>query len=276
MRKIKTLFAFLLCFNLFLVNAQDEEKPVDVEGSKDHPMLTRMPNFYIQRYEQNFDRVEMTGAGGNFIYPEGTKTYITYFFDETSGQKKPGPYQILKNYEAALKKIDGMLVYSNNEFVSTFSLKKNGATTWIGLESGEGFYYLTIVEVEALKQEVAANELYKQLSEQGSVALYINFETGKSTIQPESLTIIDEVAKMLKENPSLTVSIEGHTDNVGTPASNKTLSLNRAKSVVNALVGKGIAATRLSSAGWGQEKPIGDNSTESGRASNRRVEIVKK
>ena len=81
---------------------------------------------------------------------------------------------------------------------------------------------------------------------------------------------------MLKTNPDLKLSVEGHTDNVGTPASNKTLSEQRAKSVVAAIVDQGINADRLSPSGYGQDKPIGDNNTEEGRAKNRRVELVKK
>ena len=70
--------------------------------------------------------------------------------------------------------------------------------------------------------------------------------------------------------------MEGHTDNVGSPASNKTLSEARAKSVVSAIVSQGVAADRLSPVGFGQDKPIADNSTDEGRAKNRRVELVKK
>ncbi|MCW3111024.1 MAG: OmpA/MotB domain protein, partial [Segetibacter sp.] len=83
------------------------------------------------------------------------------------------------------------------------------------------------------------------------------------------------IATMLKDNVALKVSIEGHTDNTGVPATNKVLSENRAKAVMNAISAKGIAANRLSSKGWGQEKPVADNKTEEGRAKNRRVEIVK-
>ena len=122
------------------------------------------------------------------------------------------------------------------------------------------------------QQEVMVDELNKS----GFVALYINFETGKADIKPESQTIVDQVADMLKSNDSLNVSIEGHTDNVGTAASNKTLSENRAKSVLDAIAARGIEKSRLSAKGWGQEKPIGDNKTEEGKAKNRRVEIVKK
>ena len=81
---------------------------------------------------------------------------------------------------------------------------------------------------------------------------------------------------MLKQNPDLKVSVEGHTDNVGSDKSNKTLSENRAKSVMTALISGGIDKSRLSSKGWGETKPVGDNSTEDGRFKNRRVEIVKK
>lgn len=81
---------------------------------------------------------------------------------------------------------------------------------------------------------------------------------------------------MLKAVPALKVSIEGHTDNVGTPESNKKLSEERAKAVMAAVVAKGIAADRLSALGRGQDMPIADNRKEDNRALNRRVEVVKK
>jgi len=80
----------------------------------------------------------------------------------------------------------------------------------------------------------------------------------------------------LKSKPGLKLSIEGHTDNQGAPASNKVLSHNRAKAVIKAVTEAGIKAARMSPMGWGQEKPVADNRTEDGRAKNRRVEIVKK
>jgi outer membrane protein OmpA-like peptidoglycan-associated protein len=116
----------------------------------------------------------------------------------------------------------------------------------------------------------------EELNKSGFVTLYINFETGKADIDPESQSIIDQVADMLKANDSLNVSIEGHTDNVGSASLNKTLSESRAKSVLDAIVARGVAKSRLSTKGWGDEKPIASNKTEEGRAKNRRVEIVKK
>ena len=80
---------------------------------------------------------------------------------------------------------------------------------------------------------------------------------------------------MLSGNPTLKMIIEGHNDNVGNPGSNKTLSEQRASSVKTALVNKGISTDRIKTVGYGQDKPIADNSTEDGKAKNRRVEIKK-
>jgi outer membrane protein OmpA-like peptidoglycan-associated protein len=126
-----------------------------------------------------------------------------------------------------------------------------------------------------MKQEITSNDILTALNNDGRIALYINFETGKSDIKPESQAIVDQISEMLKSNPSLKISVEGHTDNVGTSATNKTLSENRANAVKNALVTKGIDKSRLSSKGFGQDNPISDNNTEEGKAKNRRVEIVK-
>jgi len=118
--------------------------------------------------------------------------------------------------------------------------------------------------------------MFDKLNKEGFIALYINFDTGKADIKPESYKIIDQIVQMMKDNPDLKISIEGHTDNVGTAQFNQTLSENRAKAVMNAIIAKGIDKSRLSSKGWGATKPIADNKTEEGRAKNRRVEIVKK
>ena len=148
-------------------------------------------------------------------------------------------------------------------------MKRTLSLAFVGVASAALF---SLLVMSCSDQETMREELNKT----GFVALYINFETGKADIKPESQKIVDQVAEMLKSDDSLNVSIEGHTDNVGTAAFNKTLSANRAKSVMNAIVARGIEKSRLSAKGWGQEKPVGDNKTEEGRAMNRRVEIEKK
>jgi OOP family OmpA-OmpF porin len=102
----------------------------------------------------------------------------------------------------------------------------------------------------------------------------ILFETGKAKIQQRSFKLLDEVASVLRRNPGLgPILIEGHTDNVGARAINVDLSQRRAKAVLDYLVDKGIDRKRLSSKGFGFDRPIAPNTTPLGRAKNRRVEF---
>lgn len=112
---------------------------------------------------------------------------------------------------------------------------------------------------------VSENEI--QLNEQ------FQFKTGKATLLPASNELLDEIAQVLKDNPTIEISIEGHTDSKGKPKSNQKLSENRAKSVLDALAKRGIDKKRMHSKGFGQNVPIATNDTEEGRALNRRVEI---
>ncbi len=255
----------------------------DAEGMKDHPMFpNRMTNYFISESQNNFDAVDFNTAPGGtkIITKEGTKTKIRYDFNTESGQPKPSALQILRNYESAAKKIGGQTVYLNaGEVTGVFKIIKTNEEVWVKVETGgndnNDFYELTILEIEAMKQEITSNDILTALNTDGHIALYINFETGKSDIKPESQKIVDQIVEMLKSNPTLKISIEGHTDHVGNIQSNQTLSENRAKAIMNAIGSKGVDKLRLSSKGWGQTKPIDDNQTEDGKAKNRRVEIVK-
>jgi outer membrane protein OmpA-like peptidoglycan-associated protein len=112
--------------------------------------------------------------------------------------------------------------------------------------------------------------------EVGSVMVlrHILFESGKSDLKPASITELEKVRKLLIENPNLKVQINGHTDNVGDPVVNKTLSLKRALAVVNHLALNGIEFERLGAKGYGSEKPVASNDDElGGRELNRRTEI---
>lgn len=101
----------------------------------------------------------------------------------------------------------------------------------------------------------------------------IFFDVNKSEIKSESFSELDKLVTLLKENPTLTIQINGHTDNVGSAADNMKLSKDRAESVVRYLVGKGIPVSRLSSRGFGATEPVASNSTEQGKARNRRTEL---
>ncbi|QNH64046.1 OmpA family protein [Hymenobacter sediminicola] len=92
---------------------------------------------------------------------------------------------------------------------------------------------------------------------------------------PESEPTVAEVVTLLQQNPALRLGVQGHTDNAGTPAHNQQLSEGRARAVVASLTQAGIAAGRLQATGFGQTMPLADNTTEEGKAQNRRVELVK-
>jgi len=102
----------------------------------------------------------------------------------------------------------------------------------------------------------------------------IEFEFDSAKILPESKLILDEIAHILKNNPDIKVFIEGYTDDEGSDSYNLKLSQERADSVLNYLVAKGVEPDRLTAKGYGESRPIADNTTEEGRAKNRRIEFI--
>lgn len=100
-----------------------------------------------------------------------------------------------------------------------------------------------------------------------------NFETGKANLEPESYKVLDELVSFLVRKEDVRIEIGGHTDNVGKPAANLKLSMDRANAVKDYLIAKGIKEERLTARGYGQTVPIADNKTEEGRATNRRTEV---
>lgn len=121
-------------------------------------------------------------------------------------------------------------------------------------------------------------KLYDALAEKGRVATQgIYFDTGSDAIRPESAPTLKEIGTMLKDHPDLKLTIEGHTDNVGKPESNQTLSEKRAAAVRQHLIDNfQIDGARLDARGMGQTKPVGPNDSAEGRQQNRRVELVKR
>lgn len=102
----------------------------------------------------------------------------------------------------------------------------------------------------------------------------LNFETGTTALTPESVPTVNTLVAVLKAYPAVSVALEGYTDNTGDPAANTKLSLDRANAVKDSLVTGGVAESRVTSAGYGQDNPIAPNDTEEGRAKNRRLELV--
>lgn len=252
--------------------AQSHSK--DVKGSSDHPLFkNRMPGYYISFYQkQGFGSFKFATRPPSEI--EGAYYRINYFLD--AGEPHPGALAVRRNYENAIKAVGGEVVFSKDPY-TVMKVNLNGVETWVQVQAANNRYlYINIVERTAMTQVIQANQMAQALDTVGFIALDIHFDTGKAVILPDSLPLIDEIAKLLQAQPALMVGVEGHTDNTGTAVGNKALSEARAKSVMAAITAKGIAANRLVAAGFGQERPIGDNRTEAGRATNRRVELVKR
>jgi OmpA-OmpF porin, OOP family len=248
----------------------------DAEGCKDHPLFSRMPGYYISECTGNYNKLDFYTRNGEDTIVEGELSYAWYVFNTESGLTEPSYLQIVRNYSNAVSKAGGRKIYEYDG-LGCFELKKNGKIYLIKVAcTNNSDILLYIAEIEPMKQEITANEMLDALNKDGFISLDILFDTGKSTIKSESRSIIAQVDELMKMDPALKISIEGHTDNVGDAAANKKLSTDRAKAVADALSALGIDKSRLSYVGWGQEKPVADNRTDDGRAKNRRVEIVKK
>jgi len=117
-------------------------------------------------------------------------------------------------------------------------------------------------------------ETYKTVITEKPIRLEgANFATGSSKLLPSAYAKLDEVVSQSKEHPEISFEVSGYTDNVGSANSNVRLSQARADAVKAYLVGKGVAASRIGTRGFGEENPVADNGTADGRAQNRRVEI---
>jgi Outer membrane protein and related peptidoglycan-associated (lipo)proteins len=130
--------------------------------------------------------------------------------------------------------------------------------------------------IKNIRIAAGGSDAYQKVVTDGKYVAYgILFDVNKSTLKPESMGTINEIAKMMKEHPELKFEIGGHTDSDGSAEHNKKLSLERAEAVKQQLVSMGIAADRLTTQGYGSTKPVADNSSPENKAKNRRVEFVK-
>lgn len=171
---------------------------------------------------------------------------------------------------------EGSLDFYNNKIHSYIIRRRDGDDIYIQLDTKYGA--VQILQKEAFKQTISllkAEQVEKELNEKGKSILYINFDTDKAKLKPDGKASIQEVATVLKNNPTLKLAVQGYTDKVGSEAHNQKLSENRAQAVVDELVALGIDASRLTAKGFGSQNPIADNTTPEGRAKNRRVELIK-
>jgi OmpA-OmpF porin, OOP family len=251
------------------------QKP-DAKGSKDHPLLTRMPNYYIYSYsEHEFDQEDVR-IEDKTVSVEGRKYEIQYALND--GINPPSRLQVMRNYENALKSVGGVFTYRSNDRFHC-KVERQAKRIWIVLNAYHPEnYYLTIVEEQEMRQDVQAKptEWMADISTTGHAAVYgIYFDVDKAVVKPESAPALQGIAALLQKNPKLNIHLVGHTDSTGLFDHNLKLSEARAAAVVNALVTQhGIAAARLKASGVGPLSPVASNRTEEGKARNRRVELV--
>jgi OOP family OmpA-OmpF porin len=297
----KMAFGIVAIWLLAAVPALAQE---DAEGCKDHPLFTRFPKTHIIDCKSSQFDMRAFPVGPppkddripKSVEVEGPVQWINYQVND--GTTPPSGLQIMRNFENAAKKAGGTIEgqypgwckasYDNERmpnmgngclsYALTLKFLRGAKEVWVFLQASEdsGDYMLTVSEREEMKQEVSVNEMADKLTKDGFVALYINFDTGKATIKPDSAKTLDAAAAALKAAADLRVEVAGHTDNAGTPEANLRLSQDRAQAVMAALVTRGIKADRMTAKGYGQASPVADNRTEDGRAKNRRVELVKK
>jgi outer membrane protein OmpA-like peptidoglycan-associated protein len=282
----------------------------DVAGARDFPGIGRFGGSVITGYVvKDFDAARMQAAAFKDGQPadarrlEGRITRIAY-------RTRPGPsiLEISRNFETQLAKAGfatllacdtdacGAIPFTEaidalpvpQMWVDGFNYhyyagrKEDGgreiyASVLVSQNNQDITAQLTIAELGAIENKmVDAAAMAKGLGETGHIALYgIYFDPDKATLKPESRPTLEQIAKLLTGQPQLNVFIVGHTDNQGAYDYNLDLSRRRAEAVAAELVKSyRIAQTRLRTAGVGFLAPVGSNASDSGRALNRRVELV--
>ncbi|MGS2763051.1 OmpA family protein [Sinomicrobium sp. M5D2P9] len=173
---------------------------------------------------------------------------------------------------------DGSIGYVGQKIRVYVIRRADGGDIYIQMTGDSISGNLNILQKEGLKQTISilrSSRIQKDLEETGKAILYINFELNKAILKPEGKEAVAEIAETLQGNKNLKVAVHGYTDNSGSDTHNQKLSEDRAQSVRTELVRLGVDEARLSARGFGSQNPIADNSTEEGKAKNRRVELIK-
>lgn len=302
----------LAAFGLFIV--LNSAVAADVEGSADYPGIGRYAGSEIVQYdvEDYGQTVFATGpvqkeadAESTALSVEGRITRIRYRVPEGVSA-----LEVFRNFESRARDSNYDIDFSGGPGeIRDYAFKYQHPVEILG-ESGIGngiHYFLASKEVEGATdrlsvlvvphgggqgvivgliaaesepmatQMVDAEQMALSLDETGRVALYgIYFDHDSATLKAESKPTLDEIAEFMNANPDYNVIVVGHTDNAGAYDYNMSLSKRRAQAIMEALVeGYGIAAARLKSDGVGYLAPAATNMSDSGRALNRRVELVR-
>lgn len=247
-----------------------------------HPLFNMLPNHKISFCEEKeFDKLEMTyyDDKGNYIQLQKSGYLLTSWYEfQGEFEKRPSNALIFQNYIQAVTSKGGSIIHQNNSRIY-LQVKSGGEQWWIMVQSDQsGTYSVNTLKEASMNQYIllSAEDIEKEAKQSGKVAFYgIYFDTDKAEVKPESKETLEQMAKYLNNNPKVKVFIVGHTDNTGTFQHNLNLSQKRAEAVVESLnKTHKIPMDRLKAHGVSSLSPVASNSTEEGKAKNRRVELV--
>lgn len=246
----------------FPINSIDDEEGIFIEssGRKGYFSSARRGGFDLYQFELD-----------PAIRPRPALLFQLIVLDSVTGQPLPG---VEVNIYDWTRDILVRSVTTDQEGFAAFLMsggRKYGITA-----SKSGFTLLSFSRIieDGIGQDLSDTLYLAPVTESTTVILEnVHFETGESRLLEGSATELDLLAEYLLENPEISIILTGHTDNIGTTAANMNLSRERALSVKNYLVGKGVAKTRIEAQGMGESRPIASNDTEEGRQKNRRTEI---
>lgn len=264
MKKYPLIF-LILFFAVSLLYSQE------VELKSEHPIFKAYPGFTLYDYEkQDFGAYRFCDINGDNFIVEGQVTYYYYECDDTAD-----PKNILTRFQEIGDSLDANM-YGDGKNQLYMVVQSENRRMYVDLFAEDFYYTLNLVERGELKSEVSAEDLFNDLNEIGKAVLYFNFKRRDCELTSDCKDIIEMIAEALRKDPTMGISIDSYTDNIGPREENLQLSKNRAETIYNALVSEGIDKQRMVFNGYGESKPIADNSSVIGRAFNNRVEIVKK
>lgn len=262
--------------------------PAQAGEVKEHPLIRPFPGStlipggqYRDFAEHTFQVIDPATKKVVKKTVQGKFWKLTYRLFDAKGNWD-GSHSILEyreNFKQAALEKNGEILFENGGYL-TFTLPgEDGAKTWCSVQIwNKSQQDIRIIEEKGFKKSLAFGpaEMKAALDADGRVSLYgILFDVDKATLQPESVRQLEHLLTLLKDYPDLKLQVQGHTDDQGADDYNLKLSQRRAETVVTFLGLFGVDPGRLTPKGFGESQPVAPNTTEEGRAKNRRVVLVK-